>query len=527
MKLAGLPSPDGHADPPAGVEFLGRLDEKEMTAAYASAGVYCLPAVYEPFGLTPLEAARGGCPLVLGDVPSLREVWGDAAAFVPPRNPDALAGTLNRLIADPAECTRLAAAAGEAGAAVHPGRDDRRLPRPLSQTVRVARPVAAGRPGTRLGGGGLMRLVVFTHSVVSDWNHGNAHFLRGVLQALQERGHTTETFEPSDGWSLQNLLGDHGLAAAVDFAEHFPDLPAKFYDPTYERFDGEPLEAVLDRADAVLVHEWNHPDFVARLGRKRRDRGDFTLLFHDTHHRAATAPAEMARFDLSNYDGVFAFGRVIEDIYRRERWHDRVWTWHEAADASVFTPPPLPVEKDRDLVWVGNWGDGERTAELGQFLLGPVRELGLNARVHGVRYPAEAREALRAAGCEYAGWLPNHRVPRAFSEARVTVHVPRGPYVAKLPGVPTIRPFEALACGLPLVCSPWDDAEGLFTPGRDFLTAADGAEMKTQLRRVLNDGTLAAGLVEHGRETVLAKHTCGHRADELLTILGELGTRDL
>ena len=113
VKLAGLPAPDAAADPPAGVEFLGRLSDREITATYADAGIYCLPALYEPFGLTPLEAARGGCPLVLGDVPSLREVWGDAAAFVPPRDADASERTLNRLIADPAERRRLAAAALE------------------------------------------------------------------------------------------------------------------------------------------------------------------------------------------------------------------------------------------------------------------------------------------------------------------------------------------------------------------------------------------------------------------------------
>ena len=113
VKLAGLPSPDGAAEPPAGAEFLGRLSPAEMTGTYAAAGIYCLPALYEPFGLTPLEAARGGCPLVLGDVDSLREVWGDAAAFVPPRDRDALAETLNRLIADPAARARLAAAAFE------------------------------------------------------------------------------------------------------------------------------------------------------------------------------------------------------------------------------------------------------------------------------------------------------------------------------------------------------------------------------------------------------------------------------
>ena len=61
--------------------------------------------------------------------------------------------------------------------------------------------------------------------------------------------------------------------------------------------------------------------------------------------------------------------------------------------------------------------------------------------------------------------------------AWVTVHIPRQPYVQALPGIPTIRPFEALACGIPLICSPWQDVEGLFTPGTDFLIARHGREM--------------------------------------------------
>ncbi len=109
-----------------------------------------------------------------------------------------------------------------------------------------------------------------------------------------------------------------------------------------------------------------------------------------------------------------------------------------------------------------------------------------------------------------------------FARYRVTVHVPRRPYVRALPGVPTIRPFEALACGIPLVCAPWDDAEDLFTPGEDFLVARDGAEMRGQLRAVLDDPGLAASLTRHGRETVLKRHTCGHRVDELLAILASL-----
>jgi spore maturation protein CgeB len=103
--------------------------------------------------------------------------------------------------------------------------------------------------------------------------------------------------------------------------------------------------------------------------------------------------------------------------------------------------------------------------------------------------------------------------------------VPRRPYVEALPGVPTIRVFEALACGIPLVSAPWDDAEQLFG-GDDFLRAGNGAEMTRLLAEVLRDRELAASLVENGRQRILARHTCAHRAAELLSILEEIGVRD-
>jgi spore maturation protein CgeB len=139
-----------------------------------------------------------------------------------------------------------------------------------------------------------------------------------------------------------------------------------------------------------------------------------------------------------------------------------------------------------------------------------------------VRYPLEAQQRLARSGIDYAGWLPNYEAPRIFARFGVTVHVPRRPYVAALPGIPTIRPFEALACGIPLVSAPWSDAEHLFTPGEDFLVARDGAEMQQHLRAVLNDPELAAHLKDHGRRTILARHTCAHRVDQLLSIYADM-----
>jgi spore maturation protein CgeB len=135
-----------------------------------------------------------------------------------------------------------------------------------------------------------------------------------------------------------------------------------------------------------------------------------------------------------------------------------------------------------------------------------------------VRYPDHALRELRAAGIEYGGWLPNCRVPEVFANYRVTLHIPRRPYVRALPGIPTIRPFEAMACGIPLLSAPWEDREHLFRPGLDFLFARDGSEMTARLETVLSTPALSKDLAAHGRETVRARHTCAHRIDELLAV---------
>jgi glycogen(starch) synthase len=90
---------------------VGRLPSRDIAAWLGRAAIYALPAKYEPFGLTALEAALAGCALVLGDIPSLREIWEDAAWFVPPDDPAALAHAIRALAADPASCRDAAARA--------------------------------------------------------------------------------------------------------------------------------------------------------------------------------------------------------------------------------------------------------------------------------------------------------------------------------------------------------------------------------------------------------------------------------
>ncbi|HEX8525198.1 MAG TPA: glycosyltransferase [Tepidisphaeraceae bacterium] len=361
-----------------------------------------------------------------------------------------------------------------------------------------------------------MKIVMFYHSLLSDWNHGNAHFLRGVVEELLFRGHDVRVYEPAKAWSVENLRAEFGDGPIQEFRKTYPTLSSVRYN--LARLD---LNKALDDADVVLVHEWSDHDLVRRIGQHRSKGARYQLIFHDTHHRAVTEPDSMAAYDLTYYDGVLAFGEVLRELYLANGWTRRAWTWHEAADTRHFRPI-AGKQREGDLVWIGNWGDEERTAELHEFLLGPVTSLGLKARLYGVRYPDHAKAALKKARIEYANWLPNYKAPETFARFGVTVHVPRRPYVKALPGIPTIRVFEALACGIPLICSPWRDSERLFTPGKDYLVARSREEMQRHLKTVLNEPEFARKLAAHGHRTILSRHTCAHRVDELMNVIAEL-----
>lgn len=362
----------------------------------------------------------------------------------------------------------------------------------------------------------------FAHSWVSDWNHGNAHFLRGLARALVRRGHEVRCYEQLGSWSLSSLVkqeGHRAVEAIDEFRLRFPELRVQFYnnDDTLAAF----LCKELSGADVVIIHEWNDPVVVNTILSLKQQLG-FRALFHDTHHRAYTNAAEILRFQLNKFDGVLAFGEAIRSIYVDGFGVSRAWTFHEAADIEEFKP--LCREKRIDVVWIGNWGDEERTRELEEFLIVPARALmELKVVVHGVRYPRHGLQKLANAGIDYRGYLPNLECPEVYGRSKLALHVPRRQYANGLSGIPTIRVFEALACGVPLVCSPWTDVEGLFRPGLDYITVADGNTMRAQIQELLKDDAARRQLADNGVASIHARHTCDHRAEQLLEIYEEIG----
>jgi spore maturation protein CgeB len=373
-------------------------------------------------------------------------------------------------------------------------------------------------------GDGVMRFVLFYHSLVSDWNHPSAHVLRGIASELLTLGHSVRILEPDDGWSLHNLREQGGEGVVKAFHATYPQLRSSFYDPI--TLD---LNSVLADADVVIAHEWNDPAFLRRLGEHRARVGGYKLLFHDAPHRAlqgAPAPLLMRSRILSHYDAVLASSDGLRRMHETHGWAARVWTWREAVDTRVFRPWPCDPVPSLELVWIGTWGNPERASEIDEYLIEPIRALGLRARFYGARYPKEALSTLRATGIDYGGWLPDFSIPAALAAGRFTVNVPRRMHAEGLPHCPAIRVLEALACGIPVVTAPWDECELMFTPEVDLLVAHDGTAVKRCLVALHSDPEFARFIGANGYETVVSRHTCAHRAQELLAICNELGAEE-
>jgi spore maturation protein CgeB len=365
-----------------------------------------------------------------------------------------------------------------------------------------------------------LRLAYLAHSLRSDWNNGNAHFLRGLMRSMIAMGHDVRVFEPCTGWSIEHLReeaqGDAGLRR---FSELYPELRISTYTVAQSR-DVSFWRSALKDCEIVILHEWNPPELANAL-LELRDHLGFRLLFHDTHHRASSSPEQIRLFGIERFDGVIAFGEALRQIYRSQFDIPNVWTLHEAADTAIFRPHPREA-KTEDVIWIGNWGDDERADEIREFLLKPAAALRDHSfAIYGVRYPDEALNELHDAGVKYKGYLANLDAPAAYAAARLTIHIPRQQYSTAMTGIPTIRVFEALACGIPLICSPWRDSEHLFRQG-DFLIVKNAEEMTSAIDHLLHDKAAADAQALCGLETILSRHTCAHRAEELTCICEEL-----
>ena len=350
-----------------------------------------------------------------------------------------------------------------------------------------------------------MHVVLFTHSLLSDWNNRSAPFLRGIVSELVARGNTIVCYEPKDAASVEALKSDQGGGPIEAVQRMYPALDVVRY--IGQTID---LDVALQDADIVLVNQSADAVIIDAVGRKRAGGANFRAFFHDTHYEISDA------LDLSAYDAILTISDSLRDAWLRHGARN-VYTWHEAADVRILRPLRERTQTNalmkRDLVWVGDWRRGlAHFPELETMVFEPIKQLGLDADIYGVGYPQHVLDDLALHDVRCRGWAATYDMSEIFSQFYLTVNIPRGPTI------PTLRMYEAMACGIPLISLPWDDTDGLFTRGKDYLVVDDQQDMIRRLRDLLSDFEMADALAHHARDTILEKHTCAHRVDELMKI---------
>ena len=212
------------------------------------------------------------------DIPTFRELWDGAAMFV-----------------DPGDATGFADDSGDALSAMcrsrlmHGDLARRRAARftPRRMADGMDRLYARLLDQRAPPGGSGVRIAYFTHSIASCWNHGNAHFLRGVLRELIARGHDVRALEPIGNWSLANLLADHGEVGLAPWRAAYPELSSQA-----STLPSDPAALVGD-AELVIVHEWND----AGAGGRDRRAAPGGRPFHPAVPRYASPRRQRSRGD--------------------------------------------------------------------------------------------------------------------------------------------------------------------------------------------------------------------------------------
>ncbi len=207
-------------------------------------------------------------------------------------------------------------------------------------------------------------------------------------------------------------------------------------------------------------------------------------------------------------------------------WDGRAYVWHEAADTRLFRRPgggrARRPRLDRQL--------GRRRAH------GRARDLPVRSRAGRRLGPRHLRRPLSRRGAGDPG-TPRRALSRLGAECRraraVRTSARHARFTSRAASTSRLCPASRRsACSrrwpaaFPLASAPWEDAEGLFTPGEDYLVARDGAEMERHLRALAHDPDLRRALTAHGLATIRARHTCRHRAAELLAIAASLAAPD-
>jgi spore maturation protein CgeB len=349
-----------------------------------------------------------------------------------------------------------------------------------------------------------MRLVVLGLSLSSSWGNGHATTFRALLKAFAARGHDILFLERDTLWyanARDHLDPDY---CDLAFYSDLDDLPR--------------WKPQIAGADAVIMGSYV-PEGVA-VGRFVQETAGGVSAFYDIDTPVTLAKLARGDFEylspeiIPGYDVYLSFtGGPTLDLLEQSYGSPAARALYCSVDPALYAPTGEPSRWD--LSYLGTYSP-DRQPTLERLLLTPARALP-DSRfvVAGPQYPADIDWP---ANVERIDHLPPAAHAAFYSASRFTLNVTRADMIAA-GWSPSVRLFEAGACGTPIISDLWDGIDSVFAPGREILLAPDGNAVIEALT-----GADACAIGEAARWRVLAAHTATHRAAELESYLHEAET---
>jgi spore maturation protein CgeB len=344
-----------------------------------------------------------------------------------------------------------------------------------------------------------MRIVILGLSITSSWGNGHATNFRALVAALAGRGHDVLFLERDVPWYAGNRdlpHPPHGRTVLYGSLEQLRDEHA----------------AAVREADLVVVGSYV-PEGI-EVGRWVQETAQGVKAFYDIDTPVTLAALARGECDylapelIPGYDLYLSFtgGPTLHRL-ERELGSPCARGFYCLVDETAYAP--AEVERRWTLGYLGTWS-ADRQPVLDELLVEPARQRPSDSLVvAGPQYPAEIVWPANVQRIEH---LPPAEHAGFYNAQRLTLNVTRADMV-RAGWSPSVRLFEAAACGVPVVSDWWEGLDSFFLPDKEILVARSAADVVRHLDGVDDDRRAEIGAAARAR--VLAEHTAEHRADEL------------
>ena len=351
-----------------------------------------------------------------------------------------------------------------------------------------------------------LRIVIFGLSITSSWGNGHATTYRGLVRGLAERGHDVLFLERDVPWYAANR-----------------DLPDPPYGRTRLYSSMAELKEAHTRAirDADLVIVGSYVPQAVQIGEWILFEANGVTAFYDIDTPVTLAKIErgdteyLTRALIMRYDLYLSFtgGPMLTRLEKRYR-SPRARVLYCSVDPVNYYPEDRP--KDWDLGYIGTYSP-DRQPPLQELMLEPAK-IATERKfvVAGPMFPETIEWPGNVQRIEH---LPPSEHRDFYNSQKFTLNLTREDMV--LAGYsPSVRLFEAAACGTPIITDYWRGLEEVFEPGQDILVAQTGEDTLNHLRSTTEDQRLE--MSQRLRARVMRQHTCLHRAEQLERYVAEL-----